>query len=168
MGLFDTNKKTEFFRNNPIIQRIPTDQVGWSFFIQELTNSIFEQKGSFTPTWSGFSTNPVAGIVYWTRSASMVTLTISTANLGTSNAATFQITNLPQILQPTVTQTVAVNTLVNNGNVGWGNAIISGATIDFAFQDTDGASWTATGTKGFGNSSSTFTSITYSINTSTT
>ena len=163
MSLFDTNKKTEFFRNNPIIQRLPEDQQGWSFFIQELTNSIFEKKGSFTPTWSGFSANPVNGIVYWIRTGSLVNLTIYTDNLGTSNATNFAITNLPASLQPTQSQTVAVNTLIDKGAAGWGNAhISSSSTINFSFKSVNTSGWSNTGTKGFG--SGAYTSITYSLN----
>lgn len=162
-GRFAAEKITKFYRDNPRIQTAPFSQWQWNDFTQELGKIMFERKGSFTPTWSGFSSDPVGGIVSWGIAGSTATLHISVSANGTSNATNFSITNLPDILSPNQTQAVAVNTLLDNGTNGWGNAIIEGSIIRFCFQETDSSSWTGSGSKGFGNASSVPTSITYNL-----
>jgi hypothetical protein len=86
--------------NNPALQRMPESQRDWSQYQNELNRII---TGSFTPTFSGFSGTPTAGDVVWRIQNGFAIVRIPSIS-GTSNAATFLITNWPQdihCLEPT-------------------------------------------------------------------
>ena len=63
------------------------------------TNTIAEiTKGSFTPTFTGFSADPSSPTVRWTKIGTMVFVLLS-FGAGTSNATAFTITNWPSTIQ---------------------------------------------------------------------
>jgi hypothetical protein len=78
---------------------------------------------TFTPTWTGFSANPV-GDLTWMRFAGFVFLFNNTAGAvtGTSNAVDMTITNIPVAITPLSTRTMLCN-VTDGGNTmqGWGS-----------------------------------------------
>jgi hypothetical protein len=72
--------------------------------------------GSFTPTWTGFSSSP-SGVLNWVKMGNLVLLyTANAVSLtGTSNATTMQITNLPAEIQPANGVEVPCVGVVDNG-----------------------------------------------------
>lgn len=108
--------------------------------------------GTFTPTYSGFSSAPVGDWSYFLRNN---TVWVRAGGVGgTSNANNFGVTGVPAAILPTaLDQAVPVANLIDNGADGWGSVIISASGYDFAFQDHDTASWTISGNKGFSSAS---------------
>ena len=125
------------------------NQKEWNGFIQDL-EKFFNRRGQFTPTLSGFSSDPTTSLVRWGKTGSLVSMSFSNAALGTSDAVNFQITGLSADLQITsgVALEVPITGLVDNNVTSWGSVYISGSVITFNFEGSDGG-WTASGSKGF-------------------
>lgn len=81
---------------------------------------------SFTPTWTGFAVPPV-GDLYYVDYGSYVVLWTNIQLLGTSNAATMTISNLPAAIRPTNTQYAYC---VVRDNYGGTNDMVGAALID--------------------------------------
>lgn len=122
------------------------------------------EKDSFVPTFTGFSADPGSPTVNWARSGNLVTLYFG-FNTGTSDASGFTIDNVPAAIRPDVDQIIPIGGLIDNDTTeGWGNVIVTSAgTLDFCFQDSDPASWTTSGAKGFSFASGYRPSITYAL-----
>jgi len=163
--VFDRFKaRTEYFRNSPSLQRMPGSQREWVDFMQELSSVIHEgRSGTFTPTFTGFSSDPAGGKVYWAQSGSIVTLAFETQSSGTSNLTTFGISNLPDDLGPNVSQVCPIVGLIDNNVKSWGAAVVYNGTIAFGYEGTESASWTNSGTKGLDMSQGAALSITYNL-----
>lgn len=117
--------------------------------------------GTFTGTLTGYAANPT-GTVNYQRVGKIVTLWVTSAITGTSNAATMTMTGLPSTVQPAS----AVSTLCPgirsdattgaSTNVGLGWASINAGTITFnllvasgvVYYQTGANNFTASGTKG--------------------
>lgn len=113
----------------------------------------FAEAGSFTPTWSGFSSDPAGDFTYVKR-GNHVWLKPPVAN-GTSNATGLSVTNLPAAITPaTGNKTVPMVGMVNNGAGVNGSVTIntSGNTLTFSNGAAGAAGWTGSGSKGFANS----------------
>jgi len=117
-------------------------------------------KVSWTPTWTGFSTDPsTSGMTSWRYNdgtRSFVWVVFSTALTGTSNANTFTITGIPSALRPDAT-------VISSGFIAVGG---NGTTVDMALASITAAGvitflvmgtndlmtstgWATTGSKGF-------------------
>ncbi len=122
------------------------------FFIQLVSsvNTLINKfdNGSFTGTLTGCTTSPTATI-YWARSGNLVTLTLPSNLTATSNAGTCTITGLPAALSPTNAQRPALGSLLDNTATTTGYAFIGAAATVISLSRTDGAAFTASGTKGF-------------------
>lgn len=103
-------------------------------------------QGTFTGTWTGFSTT-VTNTCVWSKNGNQIDLLLPPAN-GTSNATTMTMTGLPTILE-TARVTENMMTLENSGTsaVGMIKFAASSTTITFA-SSVANAAWTASGTKG--------------------
>ena len=124
----------------------------------------YKVRGSFTPTFSGFSSSP-SGTTIYRLDGGTVTMRMG-FNVGTSNSADFSVTNVPAVIRPQNAQIIPCPMLEDNGSqvTGQGHCIVnSDGTIDFAAPGNDptvGGGFTASGNKGLQNSNS---SIQYSI-----
>lgn len=114
------------------------------------TTSAGESWISYTPTFTGFSTNPTGGLYYYKQIGKTVILNIRMPNNGTSNSTAFTI-SLPV---PAVTRTNAEwqgnAQIVDNGGVPATPGlmdILSGGTTLGVFKDYAGSTFTATGGK---------------------
>lgn len=125
-------------------------------------------QGSFTPTWTGFTSSP-GGTLFWTRIGATVTLFTNAAITGTSNATTMTITNLPAEIQPTRDCGIPVLGMEDNGTQNqFGQAVAShSGTITFSLMQANTSTgviqphlFTASGTKGFSGGFS----MTYGLN----
>jgi len=113
-----------------------------------LTNgvSIAASSGTFTPTYTGFSTPP-GGTVAWFKVGGLACLN-SQSLTGTSNANTFTITNIPSAIQPTGLTGGYVRAVDNGSNVAAAVWTLSGSTMIFEKVHGSTTSWTASGSKG--------------------
>ena len=112
MGILDPSgaviaRKT-FLTNNSAIARFPTSQIEWSSFLFEFNNNFIQEEGSFIATFTGFSTDPDGPtgdpVINYVQYGPIVHLRLGLSVLGTSDAVTFEITNLPARLQPDTAQ----------------------------------------------------------------
>ena len=102
--------------------------------------------GTFTATFTGFS-SPPSGNLAWTKHGGLACLN-SQSQMGTSNATTFTITNIPVEIRPTGL-TGGYARLVNNGsNVAAGTWTLSGGTMILENGHGSPSGWTASGSKG--------------------
>jgi hypothetical protein len=107
--------------------------------------------GSFTPTWTGFSSAPVGDISY-TRVGRIVTLQFGVDPFGTSNTTAMTLTSLPSEIRPLTSPDARIPCLVmDNGSITMG-AFGFGATpgtLVFYLGSTPSASgFTGSGDKG--------------------
>jgi hypothetical protein len=105
--------------------------------------------GSFTPTFGGFSADPVGtNTVIWMKQNGIVYVDIEFTT-GTSNATSFTITNWPSAIQRTDAGSpliMPLPNLVDNGVTSWGTIqVTNSATVIFKYE---GGLWTASGAKG--------------------
>lgn len=108
--------------------------------------------GTFTPTYTGFSSNPSI-VAEWSKVGKVVTISFSCASRGTSNASTFTITNLPYTASSTASTQqgcaiVSDNSIWRNSDGIW--LISAGSsTIQFGYATNAVAGgFTASGSKG--------------------
>lgn len=117
-------------------------------------------KGSFTPTWTGFSSGP-SGVVNYVKSASssgdcgIVTLQFQGSHSGTSNSTSLSFTGLPTNLYPDVGSSdqmvVPVVGMKDNGVLlDYPCLVTINYTGTVTFSKTNSsANWTSSGSKGF-------------------
>jgi len=106
--------------------------------------------GTFTATYSGFSSVPGVNTWLWRKSGNAVTIIVPSVGTGTSNAGSFTLTGLPSSLWPAYQQQFAVAGLMDNGTDTMGViAVGTGGTITLN-KITSGVigSWTSSGAKG--------------------
>ena len=115
--------------------------------------------GSFTPTITGFSSDPSTPVTNWSIDGSTIFIRVGFTT-GTSNATTFTISNLPADLTPSLAQIVPIIGLHDNtaDTAAAGVVLISGTTLTFGLDGTDvaGGGFTASGAKGFASASVSF------------
>lgn len=107
--------------------------------------------GSFTPTWTGFSVDPAA-VVRYSIKGNLVTVMIDVSTaLGTSNATSFQMANVPAAIQPATTQHCFIAGAVdNNSNINGMTVEVQAATAAWLLTTTAArGTWTASSNKGF-------------------
>ena len=119
--------------------------------------SLAFDSGTFTPTYTGFSSNPTM-TCQWRRAGNIVALTfaVSGTGTGTSNTTGFTLGNLPASITPNTTQNVLVDSTVMSDN---GSGLAATAKVDVLLTATSSsmtfrlnnslAGWTASSTKGF-------------------
>lgn len=149
-----TKKRREFGRNfflqNSTMQRKPEDQRQWSAFIQEFAQT--HDKGTFTPTLTGWSSGPSGPSCTWKREGNIVHFHWGVVAFGTSNTTTIFINNVPAEITPSAKvwttwagpASDASGTVYHAGTV----EIDVDNTMQFwpGFDDTG---WTASGSKGW-------------------
>lgn len=117
---------------------------------------------TFTPTWTGFSVDPVGDINYMDFGA-IVMMWVDADLQGTSSQNFMTITNLPSSIRPAGTRLVhcgalrdGVGTFTLSGQV----SVLANGQVHFALDDTATSAglvvanpnfWTASGTKGLKN-----------------
>lgn len=118
----------------------------------------FTNVQSFTPNWSGFSSDP-SGTLGYVDMDEFVVLFTKTARTDTSNAATMSFSDLPSAIRPP-NDTDVTCFLIDDGNPAWGNASIKASggpqagTVVFSIFDGTApfpfntGGFTNTGTKG--------------------
>jgi len=116
--------------------------------------------GSFTPTHTGFSSDP-SGDIEYSLNGGVVTLVFE-FSVGTSDGTGWTITNLPASLHPAVQQILLVPACIDSGSD------VDGCTVQIATDGTitlgkgfQGDAWTGSGSKGFGSADY---AVTYSLN----
>ncbi len=150
---------------NSNITRFPQTQTEWNAFIVEFNKYIPNYEGSFTPTFTGFSSDPSTPVVNWVRFGPMVNLRFSFLT-GTSNTTTLEINNLPSELRPDTAQIVWFFGAVDAGSdtaVPISVLLASSADIKFGLGvgNETGGGWTNSATdKGIQNKN---LSISYSL-----
>ncbi len=115
---------------------------------------------SFTPVFFGFSADPSTPTVVAIRSGFAVHVILQ-FTVGTSDATTFTITNVPAAIQADTSQTIQLPSSVDNGSNDTDGCTIqigTGATWFFGLGSTNhgGGGWTASGSKGLGDSTFAF------------
>ena len=143
--------------HNPNLTRMPTTQQEWNTFIQELNKWIKNEVGSFniggsaTAQFTGFSYDPASANIWWARYGQIVHMEFYFTT-GTSDAISFTITGIPEILRPRDDLNVNCEGMIDNGasvTAGAGNCtIISTGVLSFRTTPHLGA-WTNSGDKGF-------------------
>lgn len=143
----------------------------WNLYPISLVNQVYCIAGSFTPNWTGFSSNPTGSIEYTVHRAGLMNKYVGVAyarhsfvtlwlngTTGTSNGTGWTITNLPADICPDSgagdTIYTSVVGVVDNGTTQASPAYISitsGGVMTFNKTAASGA-WTNTGNKGFVNS----------------
>ena len=132
--------------------------------VEAALGELGESSGSWAPTWFGFSSDP-AGSVYWSKSGSIITMKFPNST-GTSNSTSFAILDVPSAIRPSTDQYYPIAALKDNASTLTtisSVSITAAGTMAFS-ADTPGtaASWTGSGPKGFGTTTS---AISYSIGT---
>ena len=143
-----------FLTDNRLVQngnitRYPTNQRMWNSFIQELNKWIKNETGNFDPTFTGFSTDPSTANVWWHRYGQFVHMEFGFTT-GTSDATTFSIDDVPEVIRPRDNQTCLTGGMVDNNVSITANTaceVKSTGVISFYSNDTGGG-WTGSGTKG--------------------
>ncbi len=113
-------------------------------------------QGTFTGTLTGYAANPT-GTVNYQRVGKIVTLWITSAITGTSNATTMTMTGLPAVIQTasavstTCTGFRADVTTGASSNVGLGWASINVGTMTFNLITASGVAYYQTGANNFAN-----------------
>lgn len=129
-----------------------------AFQLITATNTVY---GTFVPTWAGFSAAPATTPIAYRRNGTLVTLIFNPVN-GTSNATTFSMSGLPQIIRPLVAPAMSypvIGMLDNNVRIPGGLAAVNSSGIITFFKDGTQAIWTASGAKGFAD----FVGLNYTI-----
>lgn len=112
-------------------------------------------KGSFAPTYTGFSSAP-PGNITWVKMGNIAILTLPNAT-GTSNGTTYSFSNLPASITPstnsavvllpafqdnsTILSTVAACQILTTGTMRFAPSAVNPAGINYS-------AWTSSGTKG--------------------
>lgn len=143
---------------NPQLNRMPTNQLEWKHFIQELEKYSRNECNGFVPTFTGFSSDPSNPFIWYQRFGQVVQVEFAFGT-GTSNATTFTITNLPEAITPFTDTTVLCRGLVDNGSALTAgsvefraNGTIEFFTLDHYNSSLGGGGWTASAAKGFNTS----------------
>jgi hypothetical protein len=111
---------------------------------------------TFTPTWSGFSVDPVTDLSYVNLGTLGLLFTATTAGEsgGTSDATNFSFTGLPDEITPEISSTVPCF-LRDNGATVYGFCTINfTGEVSFGIYDGgapfpfDASGWTSSGNKG--------------------
>ena len=118
---------------NPQIANMPTNQREWNVFVQELEKMVRNESNAFIPTFSGFSVDPTDPFVWYQRYGQVVFMQFHFTT-GTSNGASFAITNLPESITPNTTQFITpFYGLINNSSEIIGSVRVnSDNTITFS------------------------------------
>lgn len=112
-------------------------------------------KGSFTPTFTGFSADPADALIYWSKVEETIVHILMNFGTGTSDATDFTITNWPAEIWTDRTILVPVGGLVDNGSEFAGGCLSltkDNATAVF-YTDFGFSLWTGSGNKGLNNTS---------------
>jgi ABC-type antimicrobial peptide transport system permease subunit len=114
------------------------DSRQWNTFLTQSGIQADRTVKAFTPTWSGFSADPTEDLNYYDFGTIVIIYNPSgSAILGTSDATTMEITNLPQSIQPTGIRKGHVLVTDNGGGeIFDGLYFISGATVTFGIATT--------------------------------
>lgn len=107
--------------------------------------NIFNTKGSYTATGTGFTTSPTATFTY-SIVGNVVTLNM-TAISGTSNATTFTATGMPAEARPASQKSVIGMARDNGGAFLAVNINVETSGTLTIFSNTDSAAFTASGSK---------------------
>lgn len=123
-------------------------KVATNTWVQFNQSNIGQISGTFTPAWSGFSSAPVGDLSYY-KVGRVACLYTTAARVGTSNATSMEITNLPPEISPSA---VALGVMVqDNGALAAGMIGRAGlSTLQF-YKGTAPPSltgFTASGSKG--------------------
>lgn len=130
--------------------------------VRIVTDNIAD-RGSFTPTHTGFSSSGPSGDIYYVVTGNLCSVEFI-GGTATSNAGTWTITNWPDAITPDVATILTLGGLIDNGINSWGTIVIgTGGTATLNYEDADG-NWTASGSKGFDLSSGASNVVTYPLN----
>ncbi len=154
----------EKITRNPQITRMPKTQTEWNRFVYGLGQLIRNETSGFEPVLTGFSTDPTSSFCWYHRYGQIVYMEFA-FGLGTSNAASFKITNLPASITPSAQQRCLVNGIMqdNSSDLSLGSSALVAATGTITFfplANTNG-SWTTSNNKGFNMPSGQFANIMY-------
>lgn len=171
LAIFTMSSGSTYVGINDLFLALYTGSGNWTLYPLSLLNQVYSLSGSFTPTWTGFSSNPTGSISYTVHRTglmnralgtgvakhSLVTLWF-TGTTSTSNGTGMSITNLPADIcpDPVAGDTIYTSVLgvVDSGTTQSSPAYISitsGGVMTFNKTAASGA-WTNTGNKGFVNS----------------
>lgn len=156
--------KSTLLRNSNIT-RMPQSQQEWNGFIVEFNKWIVNHEGSFTPTFTGFSTDPSSAIVNWVRFGPLVNVRLAFLT-GTSDATTWTITNIPDEITPDTAQIVWIFGAHDGGSDSTDPIAIQISSTSWTFGlgvgNETGGGWTGSLAKGLQNSNLSFTYNTWS------
>lgn len=131
---------------------IANSAIGSPYYSKHNSPNGFPLQFNWTPGYTGFSSNPTTESAKFSISAGFVYLYYKQNALGTSNANTFTMTNLPinfgTLDGSSATKSLRALRYTYDGSAvdsGWGS--ISGTTFTFQILDSD-TGWKTSGTKG--------------------
>jgi hypothetical protein len=136
--------KNDALVKHPYLRRMPTTEQEWTRFVQTLNAQPIRNLGdveqTFTPTsWTGFSSDPVGTISYYSF-GDLVVLSRAVSDLtGTSDAADMTFSGLPEDIRPktsSVVRSVPCITLLNGVQVASIAHIDWTGTVTFGAGDT--------------------------------
>jgi hypothetical protein len=148
----------------PINAMVEMVCLGGNFYMLASPGGSFSS-GSFTPTWTGFSSPPSGGtnVVFWSKIGNVVVLQFGSGTTGTSNTTGMTISNLPSNLRPSTAASARSPIIVtDSGAEAMGAIGVTSAGVITFFKGTSPPSssgFTNSGTKGVGP----FVYVTYSI-----
>ena len=136
--------------DNSNFARRPTNDREWNTFIQELNKWVKNETGFFVPTFgAGFSAEPSDPFCWWHRYGQMVSMKFDFGT-GTSDAAGFTITNLPENITPKDSQQYIITGLHDGGVDVASGAVIFHKDGQIIFHtDGSGGTWVTSSDKGF-------------------
>lgn len=146
----------DFLPNADNTLNLGSTPLRWASFNGVASSLVIPTSGSFTGTFTGFTT-VVTGTCQWAKAGNVVVLYFPVA-FGTSNATGFTMTGMPATIQPaTLTQLARLpDSSVQNFGIETGDVdaqIAPGGTITF-IKAGNFANWTNSGQKGFVGASS--------------
>lgn len=117
-------------RLHPYLRRMPRNDDEWAKFIQTLNaQNISLNAKTFTPTWTGFSSNPTS-VPEYVNLGTHALISWSSGSLGTSNATSWGFSGLPTEIQPAAAENAVFPVVaVHNGNWVAARIVISGAVV---------------------------------------
>lgn len=136
------------------------DKLTWDGSELSLTANLKFKIGaidSFTPIWSGFSSDPTTDVFYIDFGAFVIMRVSQTGYTGTSNATSFSFSGVPAAIQPGLVQRHSLVVVDNGDSVNGSILVNTDGTADLYVSDPnattrathESSGWTGSGAKGF-------------------
>lgn len=109
------------------------DSRQWATFVSQSGIQADRSVKTFTPTWAGFSADPVGDINYMDFGAIVMMWIDEPGSLtGTSDTSDMSFTGVPAAIRPTGIRMTQANALIDNSGLRQGHArVLTDGSVDF-------------------------------------